>query len=99
VTFFDLDWNVMPFERSHPAVKEGLPKPGQYENMLKLAQKLSENIPFVRVDFYEVDGKVYFGEMTLYPGCGFEAFQPERWDKTLGDWIHLPEKKRLTRRK
>ena len=80
VTFFDTDWNVMPFERSYPAVKEGLPKPTQYEKMVELAQTLSKGIPFVRVDFYEVDGKIYFGEMTFYPGCGFEAFQPEQWD-------------------
>lgn len=92
VTFFDLDWNVMSFERSHPAVKEGLPKPTQYEKMLELAHALSENIPFVRVDFYEVDGRIYFGEMTLFPGCGFEAFQPEQWDETMGSWLKLPEK-------
>lgn len=92
VTFFDPDWNVMPFERSHPAVKEGLPKPSQYEKMVQLAQTLSKDIPFVRVDFYEVDGNIYFGELTLYPGCGFEAFQPECWDETLGSWIRLPQK-------
>ncbi len=92
VTFFDLDWNVMPFERSHPSVQEGLPKPTQYGKMVELAKFLSANIPFVRVDFYEVDGKIYFGELTLYPGCGFEAFQPEEWDETLGSWIKLPLK-------
>lgn len=92
VTFFDLDWNVLPFERHYPARKDGLPKPAQYEKMLELAQTLSQGIPFVRVDFYEVDGKVYFGELTLYPGCGFEAFSPEEWDHTLGSWITLPEK-------
>lgn len=92
VTFFDSDWNVMPFDRSYPSVREGLPKPSQYDKMVELAQTLSKDIPFVRVDFYEVDGKIYFGEMTFYPGCGFEAFQPEQWDKTLGDWITLPPK-------
>lgn len=92
VTFFDPDWNVMPFERNHPSVQQGLPKPSQYEKMVELAQILSKEIPFVRVDFYEVDGKVYFGELTLYPGCGFEAFQPEEWDEKMGGWIKLPEK-------
>ena len=92
VTFFDLDWNVMPFERSHPAEKEGITKPQNYEKMLELAQKLSQNFPFVRVDFYEAEGKIYFGELTLFPGCGWEAFQPEEWDYTLGSWITLPEK-------
>lgn len=92
VTFFDLDWNVMPFERHYPRVKEGLPKPKQYEKMLQLATELSRDIPFVRVDFYEVNGQVYFGEMTLFPGCGFEEFTPESWDETLGSWIQLPPK-------
>lgn len=92
VTFFDLDWNVMPFERHYPSVKEGLPKPQQYEKMLELATILSKDIPFVRVDFYEVNGKIYFGEMTLFPGCGFEEFTPYSWDEKLGSWIQLPEK-------
>ena len=92
VTFFDREWNVMPFERHYPSVKEGMPKPQNYEKMIELAEILSHNIPFVRVDFYEVDGKIYFGELTLYPGCGFEEFTPEEWDKTLGDWIELPPK-------
>ncbi len=93
VTFFDRDWNVMPFERHYPSVKEGLPKPEKYEEMVALAEKLAKNIPFVRVDFYEVDGKIYFGELTLFPGCGFEEFTPEQWDETLGSWIQLPAAK------
>lgn len=92
VTFFDCDWNVMPFERSHPSAKEGFPRPTQYEKMVKLAQVLAREIPFVRVDFYEIDGQIFFGEMTFYPGCGCKAFQPESWDGELGSWIALPEK-------
>lgn len=92
VTFFDRDWNVMPFERHYPSVKEGLPKPKNYEKMIELAETLSKDIPFVRVDFYEVDGKVYFGELTFYPGAGFEEFTPEIWDEILGSWIELPPK-------
>lgn len=93
VTFFDRDWNVMPFERHYPAVKEGLPKPVNYDKMIELAEKLSKNIPFLRVDFYEVDGKIYFGELTFYPGNGMEEFTPEEWDYKLGEWIKLPEVK------
>lgn len=92
VTFFNRDWQVMPFERHYPSVKEGLPKPKNYEKMIELAEILSKDIPFVRVDFYEVDGKVYFGELTFYPGAGFEEFTPEIWDETLGSWIELPPK-------
>lgn len=90
VTFFDRDWNMMPFERHYPAQKEGFEKPENYELMLELAEKLAESHEFVRIDFYEVDGQVYFGEMTFYPGSGFEEFTPEKWDDILGSWIKLP---------
>lgn len=89
VTFFDRNWNVMPFERHYPARKEGIEKPEKYEEMLELAEKLAQDHPFVRVDLYEVDGQIYFGELTLYPGSGFEEFTPEEWDEILGSWIDL----------
>lgn len=98
VTFFDKEWNVMPFERSFPSVKEGLPKPANYDKMLELAETLSEGIPFVRVDFYEVNDQIYFGELTFFPGNGMEAFQPEEWDYQLGEWITLPERKKKRER-
>ena len=93
VTFFDLDWNVLPFERHFPARKEGLPKPKCYEEMIMLAEKLSIGIPFVRVDFYEINEKVYFGELTFYPGSGFEEFTPRSADEWLGNFIKLPKKR------
>lgn len=92
VTFFDRDWNVLPFDRHYPRVKEGLPKPINYIKMIELAEILSKNIPFVRVDFYEVNKKIYFGELTFYPGSGLEEFTPEKWDRILGDWLVLPKK-------
>ena len=91
VTFFDREWNVMPFERHYPCVKEGIPKPKNYSKMLEFAELLSQNIPFVRVDFYEVNNKIYFGELTFYPGAGFEEFSPEEWDYKLGSWLKLPK--------
>ncbi|MBQ4473839.1 MAG: glycosyl transferase [Lachnospiraceae bacterium] len=94
VTFFDKDWERMTFERHYPASSEVIDKPEQYEEMCRLAEILSEGIPFVRVDFYDLDGKVLFGEMTFFPGGGFEEFTPEEWDRTLGDWIVLPPKQR-----
>ena len=89
VTFFDTDWNQLPFERHYPRSKKMIPKPYNFEKMIILAEKLSENIPFVRVDFYESGGQIYFGEMTFYPGSGFEEFSPEEWDHSLGKWIDL----------
>lgn len=93
VDFFDLDWNKMPFERHYPNSTIAIPKPENYDLMIELSEKLAKNIPFVRVDFYEVNGKVYFGELTFFPGAGFEEFTPESWDYTLGSWIELPKEK------
>lgn len=66
-----------------------LEQPTRLSEMIELAQKLSHSIPFVRVDFYEVNEKVYFGEMTFYPAAGFGAFSFEGNDKMLGEWIEL----------
>ena len=90
VTFFDTDWKVMPFERHYPKSKKEIKKPQNYDEMVILAEKLSQGIPFVRVDFYEVCGKTYFGELTFFPGSGWEEFRPEAWDKKIGEWIKLP---------
>lgn len=87
VTFYDTDWRRMPFERHYPASKTEIDKPQTYEEMITLAEKLAFGIPFVRVDFYEINGNIYFGELTFFPGSGYEEFTPEEWDKTLGDWI------------
>ena len=57
--------------------------------MIHLAELLSCNIPFLRVDFYEIMGRLYLGELTFFPGNGFEEFDPPEWDKILGDWIEL----------
>ena len=94
VTFFDRNWDVMPFERHYPKSYVKIPKPENYEMMVELAEKLSKGIPFVRVDFYNVNGQIYFGELTFYPGSGFEEFSPEEWDYILGDWINLRDVQR-----
>ena len=92
VTFFDRDWNVMPFTRHYPMRKDGVPKPANYRKMIELAEQMSEGMPFVRIDFYEINNEIYFGEYTFFPGSGFEEFTPDEWDKILGKWIVLPEK-------
>lgn len=89
VTFFDNDWNKMPFERHYPSSDKLIKPPKQFKEMIKLAEKLSEKIPFVRIDFYEHGNKIYFGEMTFYPGSGMEEFTPEEWDYKLGEMIQL----------
>ncbi len=92
VTFFDTEWNRMPFERHYPSSNKVIAKPLNLNLMIILAEKLCKNIPFVRVDFYEINNKVYFGEMTFFPGGGMEEFTPQKWDGILGEWIELPKK-------
>lgn len=65
-------------------------KPQSLNEMLVLARKLSKNIPHVRTDFYEIDGHVYFGELTFYHGSGFERFTPESFGVELGKMLKLP---------
>lgn len=89
VTFFDLDWNKLPFERHYPASKRIIPKPKNLRKMIELSEKMAKGIPFVRMDWYEINGKLYFGEYTFYPGSGLEEFTPEEWDTRLGDLIDL----------
>ena len=57
--------------------------------MIELAEKLSKCRCFLRVDFYSVNSRIYFGELTLFPATGMGKFVPDKWDKTLGDWIDL----------
>ena len=89
VTFFDLNWKRLPFARHYPTSKETIRKPRNLEKMIEFSEKMSADIPFVRMDWYEINGKLYFGEYTFYPGSGYEEFEPEEWDKKLGDLIEL----------
>jgi len=89
VTFFDDKWSKMNFERHYPSSNKKIDKPINYDKMLELSRVLSKSIPFVRVDWYEINNKIYFGELTFFPGSGFEEFTPEEWDYKLGDLIDL----------
>lgn len=93
VTFFDLNWEKLPFERHYPSSSRNIKKPNNFDKMLELSKKLSKDIPFVRVDWYEINGKLYFGELTFYPGSGYEEFTPEEWDTIIGQKIKLPRRK------
>lgn len=66
-------------------------KPDCFDEMKSLAERLSADLPAVRVDLYEVDGKIYFGEYTFFHEAGFTPFIPDRWNCVFGDWLQLPE--------
>lgn len=88
--FFDMDYNHLPFTNGHPNAAIPPKKPETFEQMKLLAAKLSQGIPHVRVDFYDVEGHVYFGEMTFFHWSGMTPFEPEEWDYKFGEWITLP---------
>lgn len=90
--FFDEEFNHLPFKQGHENASILPAKPHCFEEMKVLATTLSRGFPHVRVDFYEVDGHVYFGEMTFFHHGGWTKFDPERWDEVFGSWLTLPEK-------
>lgn len=90
--FFDMDFNHLEFTIDHDMAPTPPKKPECFEEMKRLATVLSKGTPQLRVDFYEVDGKVYFGEMTFFHCSGLEKFHPDEWDKIFGDWLILPIK-------
>ncbi len=88
---YDLDWNFIDFymtSPNNPDVK--IEKPERLDLMLRLAEFLAKDETFVRVDFYSVKGKVYFGELTYHPGAGMVEFHPKEYDKILGEMLKLP---------
>lgn len=91
--FFDMEFNHLPFTIDHDMATVPPEKPQKFEEMKQLAAELSKGTPQLRVDFYEVDGTVYFGEMTFFHCSGFAGFHPENWDKVFGEWVTLPEKR------
>lgn len=90
--YYDADFNHLDIHQYHDAGKTQPEKPQCFEEMKVLASKLSKGIPQVRVDFYEVNGIVYFGELTFFHHGGIVPFTPEKWDYTFGSWIQLPRK-------
>ena len=88
--YYDSDFNHLDLVQFHPMSNHPLPKPKSFELMKELAGKLSKGFPHVRVDLYECNEKVYFGEITFYHHGGMVPFHPEVWDYTFGSWIKLP---------
>lgn len=99
IDFFDMEWNLQEFTGlqcphypHYPHYPHKIEKPIRFEPMKWACGVLSKDIPFVRVDFYEVYEKMYFGEMTFYPASGFGEFSPKEWNKKIGDLLKLPQK-------
>lgn len=93
--FFDKDWNFIRRNHYDDKVPDGftLPRPEHLEEMIAAAEKLSKGMPYVRVDFYSVKGKVYFGEMTFFPDSGFDLDISRKSDEYWGAMLNLPAEK------
>lgn len=90
--FYDTNWEKIDLKRpDHDSSYKAMDRPKELDKMLAFSEKLAEKHPFMRTDFYEVNGALYFGEITMYPASGFSKFEPEKWDNTFGNWIELPE--------
>ena len=75
--FYDRDWNYIDVQTDCKKLGDTIKKPQKLQEMIKVAEKLSEDFPYVRVDLYCIKGKIYFGEMTFYPWTGYVQFEPD----------------------
>lgn len=90
---YDTKWNLLDLQILYPKGNDrAIPKPQNFDVMIEIAAKISIGIPHVRVDLYNVNGKIYFGEMTFFHGSGMESFTPQEWDLIFGKMIKLPKK-------
>ena len=90
MNFYNIDWEPMGIHFGHyPPLPLEFPKPATYEEMKRLTAELSKDCPFLRVDFYEIKGRLFIGELTFFPGAGLEKFRPMSKDYELGEWLHL----------
>ena len=89
--YFDENYQHLDVRQSHPMADKTPEKPKNFELMKELAEKLSVGVPHVRVDFYEVNERVYFGEFTFFSLGGWAKFHPEKYDYVLGEYLLLPK--------
>ena len=94
--YYDRNGNFLPYGKTYcpPDYTKKIEMPKNLDKMIELAETISHNTVLSRIDFYEIDGQVYFGEITFYPGSGFSPFTDEKWDYKLGDMIDLPNIKK-----
>lgn len=90
--FFDMDWNKLNIINGHPNAVKTPSKPSNFKELFNIAAALSNGLSHVRVDLYSINGRVYFGEMTLHHFSGLVPFEPDSWDNTFGSWLRLPPK-------
>ena len=91
VSFYDLDWNKMDVTYGKHPQADAIDKPKHFEKMIEYAKLLSKDFPFVRVDFFDTEDKLYLAELTFNPGGGFTPYYPLEFNKKMGDLFILPQ--------
>ena len=91
--YFDENYQPLDFVWGYENAEIPPQKPEKFEEMKYLAEKLSEGITHVRIDFYQTPSGIYFGEITFFDGSGFDAIEPIEWDYKIGSWLKLPMEK------
>lgn len=92
--YFDMEFNHLPFQQGGPNSSQSISRPENLDEMIRLVKILAKDIPHVRIDLYDVNGRIYFGEFTFFDSSGMSKFEPEEWDYILGSYIKLPGKTR-----
>lgn len=87
--YYDMEFNHLDIKDDDENAEVSPKPPKNFETMKHIAEELSRGIPHLRVDFYEIDGKVYVGELTFFYLSGLVPFKPDKWNKIFGDWINL----------
>ena len=89
--YYDTEWNLLPFyEKDYPNdAAHVIERPQNFTDMLRLAKDISKGIPFVRIDLYNIRGKIFFGEITFFPASGLGVFSPDQWNVVIGQMIDL----------
>lgn len=87
--FYDIDFNHLNIVQHYPNSSEKIEKPKNFNKMIELSKKISTGLKHVRIDFYEVNGKLYFGEITFYHFSGLQPFNDVKWDIEFGNMINL----------
>jgi hypothetical protein len=89
--YYDVNWNPVKITWGAPRPEREFEKPSNIEEMLKVASELSKNLVHARIDLYNINNKVYFGEITFFDSSGLEPIEPEEYDKYLGSLMKLPK--------
>ena len=90
--YFDRDYNWLDFTWGYSHAPVPPRKPEKFDEMIRIAELLSNGLPHARIDLYSCNGQIYFGEITFFDGSGFDAITPVEWDYKLGSMITLPDK-------